>query len=96
MTYYAAPNAGALEGKNDYTRATNDMFDYNVHFFRFDHNFSENNRLFVRLDYDHQTENQSNFYGSLATGILLTRINHGLAVARRFRTTRRVRSPSSW
>ena len=80
VTFYAAPNAGNLEGKNDYTRATNDMFDYSVHFVRFDHNFSENNRLFVRLDYDHQTENQSNFYGNLATGILLTRINHGLAV----------------
>src|SRR5262249_24540366 len=64
----------------NYTRATNDMFDYYVHFFRFDHNFSERNRLFVRLDYDHQTEDQSDFYGNLATGILLTRINHGLAV----------------
>lgn len=80
MTYYAAPNTGTLEGKDDYTRATNDTFDYHVHFFRFDHNFSEKNRLFLRADYDYQLENQSNFYGNLATGLLLTRINHGLAL----------------
>lgn len=81
MSYYALPNSqGTLEGQNNYTRATNDLFDYYVHFFRFDHNFSEKNRLFVRLDYDHQTENQSNFYGNVATGLLLTRINRGLAV----------------
>src|SRR5262249_27690505 len=82
MSYYAAPNtpAGTADGQNNYTRATNDVFDYYVHFFRFDHNFSEKNRLFVRLDYDHQLEEQSNFYGNLATGLKLTRINRGLAV----------------
>ena len=81
MSYYAAPNTlGTSEGVNNYTRATNDMFNYYVHFFRFDHNFSENNRLFVRLDFDHQLEEQSNFYGNLATGLKLTRNNHGLAV----------------
>src|SRR5262249_56403092 len=81
MSYYALPNtAGNADGTNNYTRATNDTFNYYVHFFRFDHNFSDANRLFVRADYDYQLENQSNFYGNLATGILLTRINRGLAV----------------
>jgi hypothetical protein len=81
MSYYAEPNtAGNADGTNNYTRATNDTFNYYVHFFRFDHSFSETNRLFVRADYDYQLENQSNFYGNLATGILLTRVNHGLAV----------------
>jgi len=81
MSYYAPPNtAGNADGSNNYTRATNDTFDYHVHFFRFDHEFSEKNRLFARLDYDYQLENQSNFYGNLATGLLLTRYNRGLAV----------------
>jgi hypothetical protein len=81
MSYYAEPNtAGNADGTNDYTRATNDTFDYYVHFFRFDHNFSDTNRLFVRADYDYQLEDQSNFYGNTATGILLTRKNRGLAV----------------
>lgn len=81
IKFYASPNAtGNLNGISNYVRATNDTFDYYVHFFRFDHNFSERNRLFVRLDYDHQTEDQSDFYGNLSTGILLTRINHGLAL----------------
>jgi len=81
MSYYALPNTvGNADGTNNYTRATNDTFDYYVHFFRFDHEFSEKNRLFVRLDYDYQLENQSDFYGNLATGLLLTRYNRGLAV----------------
>src|SRR5262249_32906509 len=81
LSYYAAPNTpGNADGTNNYTRATNDTFDYYVHFLRFDHNFSEANRLFVRADYDHQLEDQSNFYGNLATGLLLTRINRGLAI----------------
>lgn len=80
MAFYAPPNQPTQGTKLNYTRATNDMFDYYVHFLRFDHNFSQNNRMFVRLDYDHQTEDQSDFYGNLATGILFTRINRGVAV----------------
>ena len=80
MAFYAPPNLPTQGAKLNYARATNDMFDYYVHFLRFDHNFSQNNRMFVRLDYDHQTEDQSDFYGNLATGILFTRINRGVAV----------------
>lgn len=82
MASYAAPNTPTknADGTSNYTRATNDTFKYYVHFFRFDHEFSEKNRMFLRFDYDHQLENQSNFYGNLATGLLLTRINRGLAL----------------
>ena len=82
MAFYAAPNTPTknADGTSNYTRATNDTFEYYVHFFRFDHEFSEKNRVFLRFDYDHQLENQSNFYGNLATGLLLTRINRGLAL----------------
>lgn len=80
LAYYAAPNVpGTKEGKNNYIRNTADTFDYFVHFMRFDHSFSEKNRIFVRLDYDHYLENNSNFYGNLASGLLLTRINKGAA-----------------
>jgi len=80
-SYYALPNtAGTAAGLNNYTRNTKDTFDYFVHFVRLDHNFSEQNRLFVRLDYDRYLENNSNFYGNIATGLNLTRINRGAAV----------------
>ncbi|MEO7142299.1 MAG: TonB-dependent receptor [Bryobacteraceae bacterium] len=79
--YYAAPNTpGTASGENNYTRNTKDTFDYYVHFVRLDHQFSEKNRMFVRLDYDHYLESNSNFYGNIANGLDLTRINRGGAV----------------
>jgi hypothetical protein len=81
MAYYAEPNVqGTKEGKSNYIRNTADTFDYFVHFMRFDHNFSEKSRIFVRLDYDHYLENNSNFYNNIASGLLLTRINKGAAI----------------
>ncbi len=73
-SYYAPPNTAGVAG------GTKDTFDYFVHFARVDHNFSEKNRLFVRLDYDHYLEDNSNFYNNIATGLNLTRINRGAAL----------------
>ncbi|MEJ7607281.1 MAG: hypothetical protein WKF37_13700 [Bryobacteraceae bacterium] len=54
LTYYAQPNtAGTREGRNNYTQNNKDLEDYYVHFGRVDHAFSENNRMYVRLNYDH-------------------------------------------
>jgi hypothetical protein len=78
--FYPLPNTiGLADGENNYTRITKDTFDYFVHFVRLDHQFSEKNRLFVRLDYDHYLETNSNFYSNIATGLNLTRINRGAA-----------------
>jgi hypothetical protein len=81
QAYYAEPNStGTADGQLNYTRNTKDTFDYYVHFVRIDHNFSERNRMFLRLNYDHYLESNSNFYNNIATGLKLTRINHGAAL----------------
>ena len=81
LGYYAEPNTlGTGAGQNNYTQSIKDTFDYYVHFMRFDQNFSEKNRLFVRLDYDHYLETDPGFYSNISGGVNLTRINRGAAV----------------
>jgi len=78
QSYYALPNtAGTAAGLNNYTRNTKDVFDYNVFVCRIDHNFSERNRAFLRLNRDGYYETDSAFYNNLAGGLNLTRINRG-------------------
>jgi hypothetical protein len=78
QSYYAAPNTvGTAAGQNNYTRNTKDTFDYNVWTGRVDHNFSDRNRAFVRLNYDRYLETDSAFYNNIAGGLDLTRINRG-------------------
>jgi hypothetical protein len=81
LSYYAEPNTpGTNAGQNNYTQSIKDTFDYYVHFVRLDHYFSEKNRMFVRLDYDHYLETDPGFYNNVSGGINLTRINRGAAV----------------
>ena len=81
LAYYAAPNtSGTSEGRNNYTRNNKDLEDYYVHFARVDHSFSDNNRMYVRVDYDHWAEDKQDFYNNLASGVALNRINRGLAI----------------
>ena len=81
QSFYAAPNTpGTRENRNNYTQNNKDLEDYYVHFTRVDHNFSENNRMYVRLNYDHWAEDKQDFYGNLSSGVLLNRINRGLAI----------------
>src|SRR5579884_1664996 len=80
LSYYAEPNTpGTAAGQNNYTQSIKDTFDYYVHFVRLDHYFSEKNRMFVRLDYDHYLETDPGFYSNVSGGINLTRINRGAA-----------------
>jgi hypothetical protein len=81
--YWPQPNtAGRVDGSNNlvFYGATNE--DYYVDFLRMDHYFSERNRTFVRLDYDyweeHKADNQE--YNNISTGLVLNRINRGLAI----------------
>lgn len=79
--YWPTPNApGTREGRNNYTNSSKALEDYYVHFARVDHNFSENHRMFARLDYDWWNEDKSDLYGNLTTGVNLNRINRGLAL----------------
>ena len=78
LSFYAEPNtAGTADGRNNYTRATKDTFNYYVHLARVDHNFSDRNRAFIRVNYDSYLEENSNFYGNVANGLNLNRANRG-------------------
>lgn len=79
--YWADPNGpGAADGTNNYTQLTKARENYYVNFLRIDHNFSERSRLFLRLDYDWWEEHKNDLYNNIATGIVLNRINRGLAL----------------
>ncbi|HVH88139.1 MAG TPA: carboxypeptidase-like regulatory domain-containing protein, partial [Terriglobales bacterium] len=81
LSFYHAPNTvGAANGVNNYIQNAKDLFDYYVHFVRLDHNFSEKNRAFLRLDYDHNLELDHGFYDNTAGGVNLGRINRGGAL----------------
>jgi hypothetical protein len=81
--YWPQPNtAGRIDGSNNlvFYGATNE--DYYVDFLRLDHYFSERNRTFFRIDYDHWEEHKADNqeYNNISTGLILHRINRGLAI----------------
>ena len=79
--YWAEPTGpGAADGSNNYTQSTKTKEDYFVNFLRVDHNFSERSRLFLRMDYDWWEEHKNDVYNNISTGIVLNRINRGLAL----------------
>jgi Carboxypeptidase regulatory-like domain/TonB dependent receptor len=78
--YWAEPNtAGTSAGSNNYAYNSTTQEDYYVHFGRLDHNISEKHRIFLRVDYDYWEEHKNNLYSNIASGIILNRINRGLA-----------------
>jgi hypothetical protein len=79
---YPQPNqAGNAEGRNNFFNGTGKaMQDYYVHFTRVDHAFSESHRAFVRLQYDHWTEDKDDHFNNGINGIILNRINRGIAM----------------
>jgi len=80
--FWPAPTQpGGADGTRNYTTtSTSTTEDYYAHFLRVDHNFSERNRMFVRLDYDWWAETKYNNYNNVANGILTNRYNRGLAL----------------
>ena len=81
LKYWAPPNqAGTSDGRNNYTTPTKAFEDYFVHLARMDHNFSEKHRAFLRLHYDWWEEDKDDQFNNLVTGIVLHRINRGLAL----------------
>ena len=79
--YWPQPtSAGAADGTSNLTVATRSKEDYWVNFVRVDHNFSERNRMFVRLDYDRWFERENLYFNNPAAGIDNHRTNRGLAL----------------
>ena len=75
------PNqTGTTDGRNNFFRATKALEDYYVHFFRFDHAFSENHRVFARVHYDWWEEDKNDDFGNRNNALFLNRINKGIAL----------------
>ena len=75
------PNlAGTANGLNNFFRATKALEDYYVHFFRFDHAFNENHRIFARVHYDWWEEDKNDDFGNRNNALFLNRINKGIAL----------------
>lgn len=81
VNLYALPNQpGTVDGRNNYFRATRALEDYYVHFGRVDHAFSDKHRVFVRVHYDFWEEDKNRHFDSDVNGLILNRINRGLAL----------------
>jgi hypothetical protein len=79
---YPLPNQpGTVDGVNNFFNGGSKSDEkYWVHLARFDHAFRENHRVFIRLDYDWWEERKNKYFGNGAQGIVLNRINRGLAL----------------
>jgi hypothetical protein len=82
LNYYPLPNqAGTTDGRNNYFNgAATAKEDYYVHLARIDHAFTDRHRVFLRLNYDWWAEDKNHYYNNFARGIVLNRINRGLAL----------------
>lgn len=80
ISFYPLPNqAGTAEGRNNYFNSTKVIEDYWTTFWRVDHTFSEKHRAFVRMHRDFWQEDKNRIFGDDTTGLILNRINRGLA-----------------
>ncbi len=81
--YWPTPNvAGRNDGSNNLVFYGASIEKYWVAFARADHYWSERNRTFLRVDYDYWYEWKANSmeYNNLSTGLILNRVNRGLAL----------------
>jgi hypothetical protein len=78
---YPLPNSpGTADGRNNFFNGNIKVKeDYFVHISRVDHAFSDSYRMFVRLHYDWWEEDKNDHFANRVNGIILNRINRGLA-----------------
>ncbi len=81
QSFYLPPNTvGTPAGQNNYTFNGKDEFQYNAYIVRLDHNFSDNNRAFFRLNRDGYYEQDASVWKNLSSGLDLVRINRDAAI----------------
>jgi hypothetical protein len=70
LNYYSVPNVlGTADGTNNLIRVNDvEVIDYNNHIARVDHNFSQNNRMYVRVNTYKRFSHSSDWFRSLVTG----------------------------
>jgi hypothetical protein len=82
LNFYPLPNQpGTIDGRNNYFNGAAKAYeDYFVHIARIDHAFSDRHRAYLRLNYDWWEEDKNHYFNNDAQGIILNRINRGLAL----------------
>ncbi len=81
LALYPLPNQpGTSDGRNNFFFSKPAMEDYWTTIGRFDHAFNEKNRLFVRFHRDYWEEDKNRSFGNDVNGVILNRVNRGIAV----------------
>lgn len=77
---YPLPNQpGLSDGEQNYFNPSRSDELYWVHILRLDHAISQNQRVFVRIDYDYWDEHKNKYMPDIQ-GLVLNRINRGIAL----------------
>ena len=80
INLYPLPNQpGTKDFRNNYYRSGKALEDYWTWITRVDHSFSENHRVFLRLDRDYWQEDKNRVFGNSINGVILNRNNKGIA-----------------
>lgn len=81
LALWPSPNApGTPDGRNNFFLSGKALEDYWTTIGRIDHAFSQNHRMFLRLHRDYWQEDKNRSFGNDVNGIILNRINRGIAV----------------
>ncbi len=81
MSYYPLPNQpGNADGTNNYFTSNKALEDYWTTIGRVDHAFNDKHRMFVRFHRDYWQEDKNRLFPGPATGIILNRVNRGIAL----------------
>jgi hypothetical protein len=81
LALWPLPNqTGTADGRNNFFYSLPAKEDYWTTIGRVDHAFSEKNRMFVRWHRDFWEEDKNRSFGNDVNGIILNRINRGIAI----------------
>lgn len=75
-----SPGTTTADGRNNFFYSLPAKEDYWTTIGRIDHAFTEKNRMFVRWHRDYWEEDKNRHFGNDVNGIILNRINRGIAV----------------
>jgi len=80
LELWPLPNMpGTNDGRDNFFYSLPAKEDYWTTIGRFDHAFSEKNRMFIRFHRDYWEEDKNRSFGNDVNGIILNRINRGIA-----------------
>lgn len=81
LALYPLPNQpGTADGRQNFFYSLPAKEDYWTTIGRIDHAFGEKNRMFVRFHRDYWQEDKNRSFGNDVNGVILNRVNRGIAV----------------